>query len=252
MLIVGQGALLRKDGAAILARARQLAESTGMIREDWNGFNVLQLAASRVGGLDLGFVPQEGGRDVAGILAGCAGGEIDLVYLLGADEIAAGRLGRAFVIYQGHHGDEGARRADVILPGAAYTEKDATYINTEGRVQLGRKAVFSPRDAREDWTIIRALSEAIGRKLPYDSLRELRSRMIEVNPIFAQIDNIVPAAWSSFGNEGTIDPAPLAYPIVDFYRTDAISRASPTMEACASAIRGKPDGIALTKTGTDD
>jgi len=251
MLIVGQGALRRKDGRAILASARQLAESTGMIRQDWNGYNVLQLAASRVGGLDLGFVPQEGGRDVRGILAGCEAGEIDLVYLLGADEIDGRRLGRSFVIYQGHHGDEGAQRADVILPGAAYTEKDATYVNTEGRVQLGRKAVFPPRDAREDWTIVRALSEAIGRKLPYDSLRDLRTRMIEVNPLFAHIDELVPAARKSFGREGPVDSAPFTYPIVDFYRTDAISRASPTMEACASAIRGKPDGIVPNKTGTD-
>jgi NADH-quinone oxidoreductase subunit G len=251
MLIVGQGALRRKDGAAILALARQLAESSGMIREDWNGFNVLQIAASRVGGLDLGFVPQAGGRDVAGILAGCEAGEIDLVYLLGADEIDAGRLGRAFVIYQGHHGDEGARRADVILPGAAYTEKDATYVNTEGRVQLSRKAVFSPRDAREDWTIIRALSEAIGRKLPYDSLRDLRAHLIEANPLFAHIDDIVPASRNSFGLEGSVDSAPFVYPIVDFYRTDAISRASPTMAACAAAIIGKADGVASSKTGTD-
>src|SRR5208282_126664 len=188
MLILGMGALARKDGASILALARKLAEGSGLIREDWNGFNVLHTAASRVGGLDLGFVPGPGGKDVAGILAGCEKGEIEAVYLLGADEIDTKRLGRAFVVYQGHHGDAGAHRADVVLPGAAYTEKDATYVNTEGRVQLGRRAVFPPGDAREDWTILRALSEALGKTLPYDSLGALRRSMVKANPVFTHID----------------------------------------------------------------
>jgi NADH-quinone oxidoreductase subunit G len=251
MLILGQGALRRKDGAAILAKARTLTESGGLVREGWNGFNVLQLAAARVGGLDLGFVPGQGGRDAAGILAGCGSGRIELLYLLGADEIETTKLGNAFVIYQGHHGDVGARRADVVLPGAAYTEKDATYVNTEGRVQLARRAVFPPGDAREDWAIIRALSEALGHKLPYDSLRDVRAGLIEANPIFAHIDEIVPAAWGAFGREGAIDAAPFAYPIADFYRTDTISRASPTMAACVAAIEGKANGQAR-KTGTHD
>ena len=131
------GALARDDGAAVLALARELADKLGAVRADWNGFAVLHTAAARVGGLDLGLVPGEGGRDVAGILAGCEKREIDVVYLLAADEIDTRRLGKAFVIYQGHHGDAGAHRADVILPGAAYTEKPGTYVNTEGRVQLG-------------------------------------------------------------------------------------------------------------------
>ena len=130
------GALAREDGAAVLALARELADKLGAVRDDWNGFAVLHTAAARVGGLDLGLVPGAGGRDVEGILAGCEKGEIDAVYLLAADEIDTKRLGKAFVIYQGHHGDAGAHRADVILPGAAYTEKPGTYVNTEGRVQL--------------------------------------------------------------------------------------------------------------------
>ncbi|HKW53949.1 MAG TPA: NADH-quinone oxidoreductase subunit NuoG, partial [Stellaceae bacterium] len=177
MLILGQGALARPDGAAVLALARKLAESARMVRDGWNGFNVLHLAAARVGGLELGFVPGEGGRDTAAILSGCDSGDIEAVYLLGADEIDESWLGSAFVIYQGHHGDRGARRADVVLPGCAYTEKDATYVNTEGRAQLGRRAVFPPGDAREDWAILRALSDALGRKLPYDSLAQLRKRL---------------------------------------------------------------------------
>ncbi|HEX9489025.1 MAG TPA: NADH-quinone oxidoreductase subunit NuoG [Stellaceae bacterium] len=248
MLILGQGALARPDGAAVLALARKLAESANMVRDDWNGFNVLHTAAARVGGLELGLVPGAGGRDTTAILAGCETGEIEAVYLLGADEIDEGGLGRAFVIYQGHHGDRGARRADVVLPGAAYTEKDATYVNTEGRAQLGRRGVFPPGDAREDWAILRALSDALGRKLPYDSLAQLRKRMDAMSPVFASLDEIVPAPWGAFGKEGPLDPKPFAYPIADFYRTDAVSRASPTMAACAAALQAATPGP--QKTGT--
>jgi NADH-quinone oxidoreductase subunit G len=250
MLILGQGALARPDGAAILALARGLAESTNMVREDWNGFNVLHRAAARVGGLDLGFVPGAGGRDVAGILDGAEAGEIEAVYLLGADEIDMRRLGSAFVIYQGHHGDAGARRADVVLPGAAYTEKDATYVNTEGRVQLARRAVFPPGDARVDWTILRALSEVLGRKLPYDALGQLRRRLVAASPSFAAIDEAPRAAWGKFGTDGPIDPTPFVYPITDFYRTDPVSRASPTMAECAEAYLRRQGGDAQQKTGT--
>jgi NADH-quinone oxidoreductase subunit G len=246
MLILGQGALSRPDGAAILALARRLAEEAGMVREDWQGFNVLHTAAARVGGLDLGFVPGSGGRDTAQILAGCESGEIEVAYLLGADGIDESWFGKAFVVYQGHHGDIGARRADVVLPGAAYPEKDATYVNTEGRVQLTRRAVFQPGDAREDWTIIRALSDALGHKLPYDTLLQLRARMISLNPLFERIDELVRAPWGVFGKEGPLDPAPFAYPIADFYRTDPISRASLTMAACAAAIATTTEA----KTGT--
>src|SRR4029077_18486587 len=179
MIVVGQGALARPDGARVLGTARRIAESGGLVREDWNGFNVLHRAAARVGGLDLGFVPGAGGRDVKGIIAACQSGDIEVLYLLGADEIDTIVLGAAFVHYQGHHGDRGARRANVVLPGAAYTEKDGTYINTEGRVQLARRAVFPPGEAREDWKIVRALSGAIGRSLPFDTLRELRRQMWE-------------------------------------------------------------------------
>jgi NADH-quinone oxidoreductase subunit G len=233
MVIVGQGALARPDGARVLGAARSIAESCGLIREDWNGFNILHYAAARVGGLDLGFVPGPGGRDLENILAGCKSGDIEVLYLLGADEIDTSDLGSAFVIYQGHHGDRGARRADVILPGAAYTEKDGTYVNTEGRVQLAQRAVFPPGDAREDWKILRALSGGVGRQLPFDTLRELRRRMREAHPILAEADQVNRASWGIFGDPGPVAAGPFEYPIKDFYRTDPISRASQTMTRCS-------------------
>ena len=248
MLIVGQGALRRRDGSAILGRTRKLADAYGFVRDDWNGYNVLHMAAARVGGLDLGFVPGKGGRDLQGILEGAGKGEIAAVYLLGADEIDTSKLGSAFVIYQGHHGDAGARRADVVLPGAAYTEKDGTYVNTEGRVQRGERAVFPPGEAREDWKILRALSDVLGHKLPYDRLSQLRQRLASVAPSFATIDAVTPAAWGAFGTDGPVDPQPFTYPIRDFYRTDPISRASPTMAACAEAAAERAGATARTGT----
>jgi NADH-quinone oxidoreductase subunit G len=249
MIVVGQGALARLDGGRILGAARRVAESGGLVREDWNGFNVLHCAAARVGGLDLGFVPEAGGRDVKGILAGCKSGDIEVLYLLGADEIDTSDLGPAFVIYQGHHGDRSAQRADVVLPGAAYTEKDGTYVNTEGRVQLARRAVFPPGEAREDWKIIRALSGAVGRPLPFDSLRELRRSMSERHPVFAEADLVTRAAWKPFGEEGAVAAGPFAYPIEDFYRTDPVSRASQTMARCSEIfLGGRPPAAARTGT----
>ena len=236
MLIVGQGALARADGARVLGHARKIAEAAGMVREGWNGFNVLHRAAARVGALDLGFVPGAGGRDVTGILDGAAKGEIDAVFLLGADEVDTARLGRAFVVYQGHHGDRGAHRADVILPGAAYTEKNATYVNTEGRAQRAQLAIHPPGEAREDWRILRALSETLGAKLPYDDIAALRRRMEAANAAFARLDETAAAAWGSFGEDGPLDAVPFAYPVGNFYMTDPISRASETMAKCTDQI----------------
>ena len=250
MIVVGQGALSRSDGARVLGTARRIAESCGLVRDDWNGFNILHYAAARVGGLDLGFVPGPGGLDVNGIVAGCRSGAIEVLYLLGADEIDTSDLGAAFVIYQGHHGDRGARHADVILPGAAYTEKDGTHVNTEGRVQLARRAVFPPGEAREDWKIVRALSGALGRPLPFEELRGLRRRMWEKHPILAQADVAARAPWGAFGEAGPVDSGPFEYPIRDFYGTDPISRASQTMARCSELfVDGRHQPPA--RTGTD-
>jgi len=231
LVIVGMGALAREDGAAVLAMARSLAT----VRDDWNGFAVLHTAASRVGALDLGLVPGAGGLDVAGILAGTESKAIDVVYLLAADEIDTKKLGKAFVIYQGHHGDAGANRADVVLPGAAYTEKPGTYVNTEGRVQLGQRASYPPGDAREDWAILRALSERLGKPLPYDTIDQVRRRLIAVNKSFAALDQQAPGAWGEFGKAGATGDAPFVSPIANFYMTDPISRASKTMADCMAS-----------------
>ena len=247
MIVVGMGALARPDGAAVLAAARAVAEAYGMVRDDWNGFNLLHTAAGRVAGLDLGLVPGDGGRDTGAILDGAAAGDIELVYLLGADEIDTDRLGDAFVVYQGHHGDRGAHRADVILPGAAYTEKNATYVNTEGRPQRTRLAVFPPGAAREDWKVLRALSAAMGQPLPYDTLADVRARMAEIAPQLADVDEVTPAEWRPFGAEGAMDAAPFATPVANFYMTDAISRASPTMAECSALFTAPRAGA----TGTD-
>ena len=196
MLILGQAALARPDGAAVLALAAKAAMQMGAIKPavSWNGFNVLHDAAGRVAGLDLGLVPGERRpRRRSAILDAAGEGTIEVVYLLGADEIDMERLGNAFVIYQGSHGDTGAHRADVILPGAAYTEKDAIYVNTEGRAQMTARAVFPPGEAREDWTILRALSGVLGKPLPFDSTQALRAKMFEAHPHLALLDQIDPA-----------------------------------------------------------
>jgi NADH-quinone oxidoreductase subunit G len=258
MIILGMGALAREDGAAVLATARKIAESTGMLVAAstdadgneipaWNGFNVLHTAAARVGGLDLGFLPGKGGADVSGILEGASKGKIKAVYLLGADEIDTQRLGDAFVIYQGHHGDRGAHRADVILPGAAYTEKDALYVNTEGRVQMGLRASFPPGEAREDWAILRALSAHLGQALPYDSLDQLRAKLRSENEIFTEIDVAPVAEWGPFGTEGAMSDTGFGTTVENFYMTDPISRASKTMAECTEVFVLPKQG----RTGTE-
>ncbi len=233
MIIVGQAALARPDGAAILAACWKLAAETGMLAADWHGFNVLHTAAARVAALDLGFLPGAGGKDLAAML----GGGVDMLWLLGADEFDTAKIGAdTFVVYQGHHGDAGAARADVILPGAAYTEKDGTYVNTEGRVQRGRMAVFPRGEAREDWKILRAFSGVIGHTLPYDTIEAVRARLEQVNPVFARLDMLPRFGCSDLsgpaGEVGALSGPPLGVAVANYYQTDPISRASPTMAEC--------------------
>lgn len=232
VIIVGAYGLAREDGAAIHATSMQIAKQCNVIRDGWNGFNVLQYAASRVGALDIGFVPQKGGKDMAGIIDAIAKKAITFVYLMGVDEVDMSYFGDAFVVYQGHHGDIGAHRADVILPGSAYTEKDALYVNTEGRVQEAFRAVFAPADAKEDWKILRALSEVLGHTLPYDSLASLRDALVSIYPHMAMLDVVQAADMQLPSKTGKITSAAFEAGIRNFYMTDPISRASRTMAEC--------------------
>nr|MCU0820723.1 NADH-quinone oxidoreductase subunit NuoG [Beijerinckiaceae bacterium] len=233
LVIVGQGALNRADGAAIYAMAIALADKLGALQAEWNGFSVLHTEASAVGSLDLGFVPGEGGLDTAGMLKP---GALDVLFNLGADEveIPAG----AFVVYQGTHGDRGAHRADVILPGAAYTEKSATYVNLEGRVQMTNRAIFPLGEAKEDWAILRALSDTLGQRLPFDSLGALRAALYAEFPHFAGLDQIAggdAAALTKLGKaDAKADKAPFVNAVSAFHLTNAIARASKVMGECAS------------------
>lgn len=232
-IIVGAGALARADGAAVLKAAAGVAKSFNL------RWNVLQSAASRVGGLDLGFVPADGGKTAGEVVQK---GAADVLFLLGADELDLSKTD-AFVVYLGTHGDAGAHRADVILPGAAYTEKNGIYVNTEGRVQLGARAVFPKGEAKEDWAILRALSERLGAKLPYDSLDQLRARLFADHPTFGRIDYVADPAGvsldlSALGAAGDLSDAPFASPIKNFYLTNPIARASVTMAECAALVSG--------------
>jgi len=237
MVIVGQGALIRNDGAAIASLAAKAAVELGAVKDGWNGFCVLHTAAGRVGGLDVGCVPAQGGLRASEM---AAFGTIDLAFLLGADEVEIGR--GTFVVYIGSHGDRSAHRADVILPGAAYTEKFGLYVNSEGRVQATNRAVFPPGDAREDWAILRALSEHLGQKLPYDSLSQLRAALFKTHPHLQQVDAVAagdPAAVRKLaGLGGTTDKTPFRSAVEDFYLTNPIARASAVMAECSAIAEG--------------
>jgi len=251
ILMVGQAALARTDGAAVLALSAKAAMTMGAIKPGWNGFNILHHAAARVGGLDIGFVPHDGGLDVEGMLDAASAGKLDVVYLLGADQIDMERLGNAFVIYQGSHGEQGAHRADVILPGAAYTEKSAIYVNTEGRPQMTARAVFPPGEAREDWKIIRALSGVLGKPLPFDSATELRAKLFEAHPHLALLDLVEPADSAAVERlaqkPARADKERFGHAIDDYYLTNPIARASAIM-ANLSALHA---GANKRATGTD-
>ncbi len=245
MLILGMAGLSGNDGEAIYVAAKEIASN--MQRHDlngaeWNGFNVLHNAASRVGGLDVGFVPQNGGLNAAEILQACEAQKIKMLYLLGADEIDMTRTKGAFVIYQGHHGDAGAAVADVILPSAAYTEKDAIYVNMEGRVQCTAKAAFPPNEAKEDWTIIKALSDVLERSLPYNNLHQLREYIELQRPHLGNYEMIEPSAFEP--NQGGLLPINVQYfaeSIDNFYMTCPISRNSITMAACARELLARTE-----------
>jgi NADH-quinone oxidoreductase subunit G len=238
IVLVGAGATARHDGAAVLALAAKLATDFGAVKPGWNGFGILHDTASRAGALDIGFAPGADGLNAAQMTTF---GTLDVLFLLGADEIkpADGTL----VVHIGTHGDRGAHRADVILPGAAYTEKSGIYVNTEGRVQMANRASFPPGEAREDWAIIRALSEVLGKRLPYDSLAALRQAMFKAVPHLMRIDRIEPGNAEDVrtlaGKGDSLEKAPFTSSVEDFYLTNPIARASAVMAECSRLASGQ-------------
>ena len=248
LVIVGAGAAARADGAAVLGLAARIAHTAMDGKEgEWNAFNVLHTAASRVAGLDLGFVPGKDGLNAAEIVASAGKGQLDVLYLLGADEIEVPASATAFIVYQGSHGDRGAHRADVIFPAAAYTEKSATYVNTEGRAQMAERAVFPPGEAKEDWAIIRALSAEVGHTLPYDTLAALRAAMYTVAPQLARLDAVEAAGTAGVDalvrKTSPLGKEPFTSSVRDFYLTNPIARASAVMaemSALKKSMGGSP------------
>ncbi len=237
MLIVGPGAYARADGASLLGTAAKAALALGCIKDGWNGFNVIHTAASRVAGLDLGLVAPKGMDCLTGA---------EVVYLLGADDFDMKQLGKAFVVYQGSHGDAGAMRADVILPGAAYTEKSATYVNLEGRAQTTAKAAFAPGEAKEDWSILRALSAEVGHTLPFDTLAALRVEMYKAAPQLARLGSVTTADSSGVRGlvsaVGSLTSVPFRATVMDYYLSNPISRASAIM-AELSVLKAQTSGV---------
>ncbi|MEM1409627.1 MAG: molybdopterin-dependent oxidoreductase, partial [Pseudomonadota bacterium] len=239
VIMLGASALARADGHAVMREALVIAEKVGALTDDWRGFGVLHTAAARVGALDLGFLPSSDGRNFHDILEGARSGEIEIVYNLGCDEADLTALSDAFVIYQGHHGDAGAKVADVILPGAAYPEQSGLYANLEGRVQLASRVYFPFGEAKDDWAIIRALSERLDKTLPYDDLLSLRQAMIEDAPSFGSLDNVEPGALPSpddWKDAGALGDEPFEPAFRNYYLTNPIARASETMANCSSAM----------------
>ncbi|KZD24577.1 NADH-quinone oxidoreductase subunit NuoG [Tardiphaga robiniae] len=238
IVLVGAGVAARADGAAVLAAAAKLASDFGVIKDGWNGFAVLQMAASTVGALDIGFAPTSGSLSLAQMTSA---GSLDVLFSLGADDVKV--ADGTFVVYIGTHGDRGAHRADVILPGAAYTEKSGIFVNTEGRVQMAERAGFPPGDAREDWAVIRALSDVLGHKLPYDSLAALRQAIFKAAPHLMRIDQIeagdAGAIKTLAGKGGTVDKTPFKASVEDFYLTNPIARASAIMAECSRLASGQ-------------
>jgi NADH-quinone oxidoreductase subunit G len=237
-VLVGAGAFARGDGAAVASLAAKAASDLGAVKDGWNGYCVLHSAASRVGALDLGFVPGQGGLNARQM---ATYGTLDVLFLLGVDEIdiAPG----AFAVYIGTHGDRGAMRADIVLPGAAYPEKSAIFVNTEGRAQMATRASFPPGDAREDWAILRALSDVLGHRLPYDSMAALRQALFKTYPHLLRVGQIVPGNPADIGKlaalGGNADKIPFASSVGDFYLTNPIARASAVMGECSALAHGR-------------
>lgn len=235
VIIIGDGVYSRDDGYAILALIHQMVDKYKIVRDDWNGFNILHNHASMVGSLDIGFSPKNGGNGVSEILQKAERGEIKFVYLLGSDEIDMNKIKLSFVVYQGHHGDNGANVADVIFPASSYTEKDATYVNFEGRPQYGKAATHRVGQAKEDWVIIKNLANSLGLNLGMNNLDEIRTRLAAEFPVFANISEIMSCDFIKFTSLDNLLKSDIVTKPINYYMTDSISRASVTMAKCVES-----------------
>lgn len=237
-IIIGQSALKSDQGSVLLSICAQLAEKYGLISEDgWNGFNVLHTAAGRVGALDLSFVPGENGLSASDMVAASHDGRLEVVFLMGVDEIAPKLSSRTFKVYIGHHGDVGAQSADVVLPGCSYVEKDAIYVNTEGRSQYASKAVDPPGDAKEDWRIISELLKRMDFG-EYESLDAVRKELVRENAEFTENRTFKKRHWNpDMGEKGVLKSEALSPVIENFYMTNLISKNSKTMADCVAEVR---------------
>ncbi len=236
LFLIGENLLNRKDGEGILGRIREIAKKYNSFSDKWNGLAILHSSASRVGALEVGFVPGNKGFNTKDIIDGVASNHIKLLWLLGVDDINLNKKPNTFVVYQGHHGDKGAEIADLILPGSAYTEKDATYLNTEGRVQRTNAAVSPPGDAKEDWKIIRAFSAFVDKVLPYDNISELRKRLANINKLLVIENSLIKGSVTDIGDTSTKLAKNLITPKnINYFMTCPISRASETMAKCSIA-----------------
>lgn len=240
-IIIGQPALKSTQGALILNKCAEIAHKYNLVQDNgWNGFNVLHTAANRVGGLDVGFVPGENGLGAADIISATHDGRINLVVLLGVDEIAPKLSKNTFVVYIGHHGDKGASRADLILPGCAYTEKDAIYVNTEGRSQCANKAVNPPGIAREDWQILAEILKRMGYAKEYVSIDDVRKDLQKENSEFTENHGFSKRPWNpNMGIKGDLKSEVLEPIITNVYMTNIISKYSKTMAQCTQEVLQK-------------
>ena len=238
--IVGEGIINRSDGESLIGKIREIAEKYNAYDKEWNGLGFLHTSAGTVGALEVGFVPQKNGNNTNKIIKNIKSGNIKFIWLLNTDDLDVESLSKAFIVYQGHHGDKAAAIADVILPGRAYTEKEGTFVNVEGRVQKTQQAVKSPGSSKEDWKIIRAFSSLLEKPLPYNNIFELRKRIEKINPFLTKENYVITGNTSKIGNSSLkITNKNICPRDMNYYMTCPISRSSETMAKCTISANNR-------------
>ncbi len=241
MIIIGLSAISRNDGEAVLSLCRKISIKYNIVQDDWNGFNILNTNISKVGALDIGFYNNKFNKNIFQKIEEICSQKQSVTFLLAVDEINTEILKQSFVIYIGHHGDIGAQRADVVLPSPAYTEKNSTFVNLEGRIMKTQKCHQPLGEAKDEWKIFRNLSDKLSLDVPFNDIYELRQEMSKINPIFNQLNVLHKNEFKDFGKSGEILNEPIIDLIKNFYMTDSISRASKTMSECSLKLKNKND-----------